>query len=99
MPQRAPSREKMDQNLLVLLPFVDHILVVLLMAVLAPGVWAVSLLARKELFQGGVLLAAWGALYCGLAYAGHKRGIVRLWFSIGGGVVVLAAASLVLFHI
>ena len=92
-----PEQEAPHVSWWLLLPFVEQLLGVIIVGLLAPGAWGVYLLSRGALLWGVAVLAVWAVAYGWLALFLQRRNRVRLWVSVPSAVLVLIACVIVFF--
>jgi hypothetical protein len=80
------------------LPFAEQLFAALLFASLAPGDFGLYQLSRGFFWQGLLALLIWAGAFVWLAIVLHRRKLVRLWISIGAALLVVGAASAMLFE-
>jgi len=74
--------------------FPDPTLAVL---VVSPAIGAAYLLSKGHVMSGAMLLSAWVPLFALLAATLARRGLVRTWMTLTGGIAVFAVSVMVFF--
>jgi hypothetical protein len=77
-------------------PFGEQLFVGLLLVCITPPVYAAYLAAVRNWFRAVIVLIVWGPAFAILVWWLSRQGLVRLWVSLGGVLVVVSATVLVL---
>ncbi len=92
-----PDQETLSPSGWLHLPFSEHLLTLLLLGLITPGVAGVNLLSKGAYLSGAVVLIAWVGGFGWLSVYAHRRYRIRLWVTVPSAALVLLASVVVFF--
>jgi len=93
----TPKPEEPTVRWWMLLPFVEQIFAVALLALLAPAAWGVSLLARGSILLGGVVLVCWLFAFGWVAYSLQRTKGIRMVITVPCAALFLVVCGVSFF--